>query len=102
MRCSGSPYVVWCNSTPDPRSQYSVSKYPALMVVVAMVAFQASIGWVAAERRADPNKSTASKKHRNCKAESFFMSADPHRRKMLGRSAKIEQFTPERFTFFGL
>ena len=47
--CCCSPNVVWRDSTSDTRSLDSVSKYPAQVVVVAVVAFESAIRWVAAE-----------------------------------------------------
>ena len=38
--CCCSPNVVWRDSTPDTRSLDSVSKYPARVVIVAVVAFE--------------------------------------------------------------
>ena len=47
--CCCSPNVVRSDSTSDARSLDSVSKYPAQVVVVAVVAFESAIRWVAAE-----------------------------------------------------
>ena len=47
--CCCSPNVVRGDSTSDTRSLDSVSKYPAQVVVVAVVAFESAIRWVAAE-----------------------------------------------------